>query len=200
MRSAADAERLAALGLPGLQPLVLDVTDDVAAAAGLEEVGRWLAAGGLRLAALVNNAGVNPEGRRLQTTPFEAAAWPAEPAVVEATLAVNVVGLLRVTRLALPLLRRDGGRVVNVGSYFGSFAPLGLTQLAYAASKHGVEALSDGLRRGLAADGVAVSLVKPGNFKTGMNLIGDDSAVEVAAAVRDAIASPRPLPRCCSLL
>ena len=83
---------------------------------------------------------------------------------------------------------------MNIGSYFGSFTPLGLKQLSYSASKHAVEALSDGLRRGLAKEEVAVSLVKPGNFRTEMNTVGGDPQL-VAEAVLDAVTHERPYPR-----
>jgi len=96
---------------------------------------------------------------------------------------------------ALPQLRKDKGRIVNIGSYFGSFTPLKLKQISYAASKHAIEAISDGLRRGLAPEGIAVSLVKPGNFKTEMNPEASGDASILAEAVLDAIAQTRPLPR-----
>jgi NAD(P)-dependent dehydrogenase (short-subunit alcohol dehydrogenase family) len=49
-----------------------------------------------------------------------------------------------VTQAALPLLRRDRRRVVNIGSISGRMATPVLG--AYAASKFAVEALTDALR------------------------------------------------------
>lgn len=59
-----------------------------------------------------------------------------------------------------------GGRIVNVSSIAGLVtAPL---SGHYSAAKHALEALSDSLRMEVAGSGVAVVLVEPGGFKTGI--------------------------------
>ncbi|SDU88329.1 short chain dehydrogenase [Microlunatus sagamiharensis] len=81
----------------------LDVTDDDSVAAALDQVG---VAGGLDV--LVNNAGIARYGMR--------------SADALAVLDTNVVGIVRVTEAALPLLRRSAHPVVvNVSSALGSF-------------------------------------------------------------------------------
>lgn len=83
---------------------------------------------------------------------------------------VNVFGLLAVTQAFLPLLgaRREcphaPGRVINVSSISGGlvFPFVG----PYGASKHAVEALTDGLRRELAMFGIDVVAIEPGNIRT----------------------------------
>ena len=110
-----------------------------------------------------------------------------------AVMATNVVGVGRTCRAFLPLLRESGaGRLVLIGSYFGSIAgALGAGHLYYEASKHAVEGMADNLRRSEAAHGagVCVSLVKPGNIVTGMNPkpYGEDEPAVVVRAVRHAL-------------
>lgn len=75
---------------------------------------------------------------------------------------VNCVGLLAVTQAFLPLLRRDTGRIVNVGSAAGFTTPP--LYGAYASSKYALEALNDALRLELAKWRIAVSLLEPGTI------------------------------------
>lgn len=105
--------------------------------------------GGLDL--LVNNAGVGLYG------PLEAISEEQLRQVFE----LNVFALWRVTRAALPLLRRrKGAQVVNVSSVLGH---RGLPLLGgYCASKAAVNAMTDSLRAELAAEGIRVLLVSPG--------------------------------------
>jgi NAD(P)-dependent dehydrogenase (short-subunit alcohol dehydrogenase family) len=152
---AASARSLAALdGLapgPDLRCLELDVTrpDSIAAAAQ--------ACAGLRLTALVNNAGYGQMG------PLEY----LEPEELRAQLETNVVGLHAVTRAFLPLIRRSAapgeGRIVQVASVLGRMSlPMAG---AYCASKHAVVALAEVLRLE-AGPGIRVILVEPGAIRS----------------------------------
>jgi len=77
---------------------------------------------------------------------------------------VNLVGTFAMSRMALPLLRRAGGTIVNISSDAGLLSmPTGS---AYCASKFGVEALSDALRAEVRTQGVKVVLIEPGNIDT----------------------------------
>lgn len=127
----------------------LDVTsaDEVAAVTGRIE-----AEGGLN--GLVNNAGVYLGGALELMSDEE----------IESTFAVNVVGLLRVTRACLPMLRQGSGRIVNVSSISGLVALPGVS--VYAGSKHAVEAISDSLRVELSPFGIRVIAVEPGSIDT----------------------------------
>jgi len=199
VRSDKDMKQLRQLNVSTLQPIMMDVTNQTSVERAVEEVELLLRKSQLKLAAIVNNAGVNLEYgrvRRAKAMEYDPhkLIWPAKSELIDSTMQVNLIGMLRVTELFLPLIKRDQGRVINIGSYFGSFAPMGLMQLGYSASKHAVEAISDGQRRGLAAQGVSVSLIKPGNFKTQMNTVGDDPA-QMVDAVRDALSHSQPLPR-----
>lgn len=147
LRSLADAKAL------DLSVVELDVTDDAsvnhAIAHVLESAGR--------LDVLINNAGIASAG--------VSEAFTAEQ--FAALLDVNVVGLHRVARAALPALRAHrSGLLINVGSILGrvTFPFFSL----YGASKFAVEALSDGYRYELSQAGVDVALVQPGAYPTPM--------------------------------
>lgn len=113
-------------------------------------------------------------------------AWGAiediEPSEVEQHFETNVYGLLNTTQVALPMLRENNGRVVNVASLAGHItAPY---WGVYSATKHAVEAVSDALRMEVKPLGVDVVIVEPGPVRTGFNEAGrahlqelvDDSA------------------------
>ncbi len=82
--------------------------------------------------------------------------------------AVNVVAPMTLTRALLPhMLARGRGRIVNVGSIFGS---IGFPCFAsYSATKFAIRGFSEALRRELAGTGVSVTYVAPRFTKTSMN-------------------------------
>ncbi len=78
---------------------------------------------------------------------------------------VNLIGLMQVTRVVLPhMLARREGHIINMASVAGLIAsPL---IASYAASKHGVRAFTDALRREVAPLGIKVSGIYPGPAAT----------------------------------
>jgi len=81
-------------------------------------------------------------------------------------LGVNLIAPAELTRILLPALRNRRGQVVFVNSGAGlRTAP---EWSAYAASKHGLKALADGLRAEEAEHGIRVSTVFPGRTATPM--------------------------------
>lgn len=80
---------------------------------------------------------------------------------------VNLIGMLEVTHLVLPHMRRGGGgRIVNMGSLAGKE---GLAELAsYSAASGGVIAFTKALGRELAGTGIFVNCVAPGPIDTDM--------------------------------
>jgi NAD(P)-dependent dehydrogenase (short-subunit alcohol dehydrogenase family) len=110
-----------------------------------------------RVDCLVNNAGV------LAVGPFARLAAPALDRVV----AVNLRGLLLMTRALLPaMLRRGSGSIVNVASQLGKS---GLGEYAtYCASKFGVVGFTEALADELRGTGVQVWAVCPGQVDTQM--------------------------------
>jgi NAD(P)-dependent dehydrogenase (short-subunit alcohol dehydrogenase family) len=153
----------------GLHPLVLDVTDAASISRAREEVEGAL--DGNALAGLVNNAGIAVSGP-LEFLPVDE---------LRRQLDVNVVGQVAVTQAFLPLLRRSGGRVVNISSIGGRVA---LPLLGpYAASKFALEAVSDSLRRELRPFGIEVVVIEPGGIKTPIWDKGNQSANTLADAM-----------------
>jgi NAD(P)-dependent dehydrogenase (short-subunit alcohol dehydrogenase family) len=124
---------------------------------------------GGRLKGLVNNAGVAISGP-LEFLPLDE---------LRRQLEVNIVGQVAVTQALLPLLRADGGRIVNIGSIGGRLASPFLG--AYAASKFAMEGLSDSLRRELAPLGIRVSLIEPGATATEIWDRGQEKALALRA-------------------
>jgi NADP-dependent 3-hydroxy acid dehydrogenase YdfG len=109
-----------------------------------------------RIDSIVHAAGVVDLGR---VADLPATLW-------ERQLAVNLVGPAELTRLLLPLLRMQKGRVVFVNSGAGLHAHADWS--AYAASKHGLKALADSLRAEEAQHGVRVTSIYPGRTATPM--------------------------------
>jgi 2-keto-3-deoxy-L-fuconate dehydrogenase len=129
-----------------------------------------------RLDILVNNAGIGAVG---DVSANDDAEW-------HRVLDVNVVGMARVTRAALPHLRRSpAAAVVNTGSIAG---PVGLPQRAlYSASKGAVAALTLAMAADHVGEGIRVNAVMPGTADTpwvGRLLDAADDPVAAAAALR----------------
>ncbi len=135
----------------GLRLMRLDVTDD----ASMTEAVHAVEAEHGAVDVLVNNAGYSQMGP-VEEVPLE---W------VRRQFETNVFGLVRMSQLVLPAMRRKGwGRIVNLSSMGGEFtAPFGGI---YHASKHAVEAISDTLRFEVQPFGVAVIVVQPGVVQT----------------------------------
>lgn len=158
VRQEADAERVRAELGAQVTPLLFDVTDHAAVETAVAHIANTVGDAGLT--ALVNNAGISTPGP-LMHMPLDEFRWQLE---------VNLVGLLDVTQQCLPLLgaRRNApnppGRIINISSVSGQIAYPFMG--AYAASKHGLEALSDALRRELMLYGIEVSLIEPGTVQT----------------------------------
>lgn len=129
----------------------LDVTDAGAAARVVAAiVDRWG-----RIDLLINNAGMAIGGF---VEEVDLAAW-------EEQFAVNVWGLVAMTKAVLPVMRRQkSGKILNISSVAGRFGFPGLAP--YAASKFAVEGLSEALRLELLPFGIHVVLIEPGAFRT----------------------------------
>jgi NAD(P)-dependent dehydrogenase (short-subunit alcohol dehydrogenase family) len=128
-----------------------DVADDLSVRAGVAEAVQRL--GGLDI--VVNNAGVGAQGTVEDNTDDE---W-------RRVFEVNVLGLVRVSRAALPHLRRSAHpAIVNTCSIA---ATAGLPQrAAYSASKGAVLSLTRAMAADLVGDGIRVACVNPGTVHT----------------------------------
>jgi hypothetical protein len=158
VRKAADAERLAREFGGNFTPLVFDVTDEAAVAAGARQVETAL--GGETLFGLVNNAGIAVPGPLLYLRIDD----------FKHQIEVNLTGQLIVTQAMAPLLGADRarkgapGRIVMISSVGGrnAFPFVG----PYNASKFALEGLSEALRRELIPFGIDVIIVAPGAVAT----------------------------------
>jgi hypothetical protein len=166
VRKRADAARLSKELGAAYTPLIFDVTDRKAIAAAAALVKKTLGANKPqdrlenKLSGLVNNAGVAVGGPLLEVPVSE----------FRRQLEVNLVSVLAVTQAFFPLLRNASdevgkpARIITVSSVAGQFALPFLGP--YAASKHGVEGLSDSLRRECMLYGIDVIVIDPGSVAT----------------------------------
>lgn len=144
-------DSIAELEAAGCHLLELDVTDEASMQAAVETVERAEGAVGV----LVNNAGYSLSGA-IESVPLDE---------VRRQFETNVFGLVRLSQLVLPGMRRQGfGRIVNVSSMGGRLTFPGGGY--YHATKHAVEALSDALRFEVQGFGVDVVVIQPGLIRT----------------------------------
>jgi 2-keto-3-deoxy-L-fuconate dehydrogenase len=138
-------------GGEAIVPLVADVTDQDSVTAAVEEAARTAG----RIDVVVNNAGVGAAGT-IEDNEFEE--W-------RQIFDVNVLGIARTTRAALPHLRRsDSAAVVNTCSVA---ADVGLPQRAlYSASKGAVLSLTRAMAADHIGEGIRVCCVSPGTADT----------------------------------
>ncbi len=152
--------------------ITMDVHDDASVAGGVDQVVRDH--GGID--GVVTCAGWGLAGP-VEQTPLADARTQME---------TNFFGTVRVVTAALPSLRERGGRVVLMSSIGGV---IGLPfQAYYSASKFALEGWAEALAWEVRPFGVAVTLVEPGNFRTGftdsrrtVELAGDDPYAAASA-------------------
>lgn len=138
------------------EPVALDVGDPESVRAFVEHVARE----GGRLDVLVNNAGVAYGRDRIEESSDDD--W-------QGMWETNVMGALRTTREALPLLREAQGQVVNIGSVTAfEVYPGGA---GYAATKWAFRAMTRALRLELNGEPVRVTEIDPGLTETEFSLV-----------------------------
>jgi NAD(P)-dependent dehydrogenase (short-subunit alcohol dehydrogenase family) len=162
VRRVQDAERIPAeVGQALAQnftPLVFDLADEEAIHVAAKTVRDMV--GNQGLVGLVNNAGITVPGPLLHMPLAD----------FRRQLEINLVGTLAVTQAFLPLLGAaravafPPGRIINISSVSGRIVYPFMG--AYAASKHGLEAMSDALRRELLPYGIQVIVIQPGTTQT----------------------------------
>ena len=158
VRKPADAERVERELGSAFVPLLFDVTNEAGVRAGAEVVRKAL--GGSTLLGLVNNAGIALPGPVLHQPLKE----------YRQQIEVNLIGAFTVTQAFAPLLGADRtlkgtpGRIVNITSLGGKIGSPFLS--GYCSAKHGLEGLSESLRRELMLYGIDVIIIGPGAVKT----------------------------------
>uniref|UniRef100_UPI0039F0D0AC SDR family NAD(P)-dependent oxidoreductase n=1 Tax=Sinomonas sp. G460-2 TaxID=3393464 RepID=UPI0039F0D0AC len=135
----------------GTEALRCDVSDDASVAKAVAAAADRL--GGLDV--VVNNAGIGAQGT-IEANPDEE--W-------RRVLDINVLGIVRVSRAALPHLRKSGSAaIVNTCSIA---ATAGLPQRAlYSASKGAVLSLTLAMAADHVREGIRVNCVNPGTVDT----------------------------------
>lgn len=154
-RTLAHAEETAVLvgERTGSEPLAvkLDQTNQLEIDAALRAAAEKLGP----IDVLANSGGIDePSEPTVATTPDE---------IWESTLAVNLTGVFRICRAAVPFLS-DGGAIVNVGSVNGIVPRPNAA--AYSASKAGLHQLTRSLALELASRHIRVNCVCPGVVDT----------------------------------
>jgi short-subunit dehydrogenase len=144
------------IGSTGHEPLLypVDLLDAQARMAVVDNAMQQL--GGIDI--LINNAG------QLSFRPFA----DEDPEMINRIVQLNTLVPMQLTRQVLQYMLDQGrGRVVNVGSTFGSIAFAWFA--AYSTSKFGLRGFSEALRRELKDAGVGVTYVAPRAVKTNLN-------------------------------
>lgn len=152
----------------GLLAVTLDVTDEAqgiaVAKAAIEHFGR--------IDVLVNNAGYGLLGAVEEASADE----------VRRLYETNVFGLLNVTRAVLPHMRAArSGHVINLSSVGGYRSGAGFG--VYCSTKFAVEGLSEALHAELEPQGIKVTVVEPGYFRT--EFLEGNSLVESPSSIAD---------------
>lgn len=121
-----------------------------------------------RIDALVNNAGWGQRGP-IELVPLDA---------IRRNFETNLFSLIGLTKLVIPVMREQrSGRIVNISSVAGRIArPL---SSVYDATKHALEAISDGLRGELAPFGIKVVVIEPGFIITEFLGVANEGAREI---------------------
>ncbi len=122
---------------------------------------------------LVNNAGITRDGLFVRMSDQD---W-------DDVLEVNLTSVFRLTReLAYPMMRRKGGRIINITSIVGVTGNPG--QANYCASKAGMIGLSKSLAQEIASRGVTVNCVAPGFISSAMTeKLNDKQKDAIMAAI-----------------
>lgn len=141
-----------------VRTVILDVTKNEQIAAAMKTIE---ADGGLQI--LINNAGIN---LREPVATMSDEVW-------QRMLDTNLTGVFRVSRAAFPLLKKQGGKVVNLCSLMSEIARP--TVSPYASTKGAVRQFTRALATEWAEHNIQVNGIAPGFIATEMNtaLIND---------------------------
>lgn len=169
-RDAAGSAHVAASGSSNILPAPLDVTDDTAFAALVDQIGTKHG----RIDVLLNNAGA--PGTVLGIADMDMAEWDATTSVLLRSVALG-------TRLVAPLMiAGGGGAIVNTASVAAFSA--GNAPIAYSVAKAGVLHMTKCAAAELARHRIRVNAVCPGLILTGIFTTSyRDAAPRLAADV-----------------
>lgn len=149
--------------------LPCDLKDRAAVAALADDAEKTLG----QVDILVNNAGITKDNLFMRMKDEE---W-------DDVLSVNLTSVFTLTRGVLRgMMRRRGGRIVNIASISGVFGNPG--QGNYAASKAGLVGMTKSLAREVAARGITANCIAPGFISTPMtDALTEKQTEAIAAAI-----------------
>lgn len=140
---------------------------------------------------LVNNAGIAHIGLLSDMSVEE---W-------RHLMAVNLDSLFYTCKLAIPLmLQKHAGRIINISSVWGTMGAS--MEVAYSASKGGVNAFTKALAKELAPSSIQVNAISCGVIETSMNscFSGEDMEALRAEIPADRLGKPEEVARLALLL
>ncbi len=153
--------------LPALQQLAQELdlqanngfvlAEDIATHSGREKIRTALVALPQPLDVLINCAGISLFGFLTDNAPEE----------IEQLINTNLTATILLTRLALPFLHPERGRILTLGSSFGGLGFPGFA--AYCASKFALRGFSEALRRELSDSSIQVAYLAPRATDTALN-------------------------------
>lgn len=124
---------------------------------------------------LVNNAGINEDGLLIR---MKTEQW-------QRVLDVNLSGAFYCTKaVARPMLKAEGGRIINISSVIGQMGNAG--QANYAASKAGLFGFTKSVAKELGSRGICVNAIAPGFITT-------DMTAELSEESKEALLAQIPL-------
>lgn len=107
---------------------------------------------------------------------------------------VNYFGVLNVNQAVLPLLRRNGKSLVLITSSVAGFIPIPF-QSHYSSSKYAVEAYGEALAMEGRRHGIRVTLVEPGDTKTGFTASRTHDEPEDSPYFKDCVSAVKRMER-----
>ena len=153
-RSAPDelAEEIKQMGRRTLA-LAVDVSDNTAVEAAVKQAVAEMR----QIDILVNNAGIAEDGLLIRMKPDQ---W-------QRVLDVNLNGAFYCAKaVARPMLKGEGGRIINITSVIGQMGNAG--QANYAASKAGLIGFTKSVAKEFGSRGITVNAIAPGFITTDM--------------------------------
>lgn len=117
------------------------------------------------LSILVNNAGMSSIDQPMSETGESHGLLGTTREAFELSISRNLTSAFELTKLFLPALRRNNGRIVNVASVTGPVMAM-RDEVSYAAAKSGLLGLTKAIALDEAAHGVRANAVAPGWIAT----------------------------------
>jgi len=153
-------QALDAINEVNIIPIEVNITDSESIRRAVIEVSKSTDS----LDAVINFAGVLYMGSVVET----------DEMFMDRIMKINLVGMYAVNKYFFALIKKGGGRIINISSEIGWMSAQPFNGF-YGASKHAVEAYSDSLRREMLFQNIKVIKINPGSFKTEMHNAAEKS-------------------------